>query len=160
MTAGFRQLDRSVKPVDTFTGGTHAALKRLREFARSGLARYESDRNHPETKGTSRLSPWLHFGNISPVRIAVACDEAVRQGSAPKSARERFFDELIGWRELAVLFVRYNPQYDNWECAEPWARKSLREHAGDPRPWRYTLAQLERRKPTTNCGTPPSGRWW
>jgi deoxyribodipyrimidine photo-lyase len=144
ITAGFRQLDRSVQPVDTFTGGTHAALQRLRDFARHGLARYESDRNHPETEGTSRLSPWLHFGNISPVTIALACDDAVKDGRATASARDRFLDELIGWRELAVLFVRYNPLYDNWECAEPWARKSLLEHARDPRPWRYTLPQLER----------------
>jgi len=144
ITAGFKDLDRSIKPVDTFTGGTHAALKRLHEFAYYDLARYETDRNHPEVKGTSRLSPYLHFGNIGPITIALACDEAVRLGRAPATARDRFLEELIGWRELAVLFVRYNPNYDNWECAEAWAQKSLREHAGDPRTQRYTLAQLER----------------
>ena len=144
ITAGFRQLDRSVGPVDTFTGGTHAALRRLREFVEHDLARYETQRNRPEAKGTSRLSPYLHFGNISPLTIALACDEAVKQGRATASARDRFVDELIGWRELAVLFVRYNGNYDHWECAEPWAQKSLREHAGDPRTRRYTFAQLER----------------
>jgi len=55
------------------TGGTHAALKRLREFTHHDLASYETDRNHPERKGTSRLSPYLHFGNIGPVTIALAC---------------------------------------------------------------------------------------
>jgi deoxyribodipyrimidine photo-lyase len=60
------------------------------------------------------------------------------------SAAEKYLDELIGWRELAVLFVRHEPNYDNWECAAPWARKSLMEHADDPRPHRYTLEQLER----------------
>jgi deoxyribodipyrimidine photo-lyase len=144
ITAGFSRLDRSVKPVETFTGGTHAALKRLHEFARHHLAHYETQRNRPEAKGTSRLSPYLHFGNISPVTIALACNQAVQQGWATASARDRYRDELIGWRELAVLFVRHNPNYDSWECAEPWARKSLREHAGDPRPQRYTLSQLER----------------
>jgi deoxyribodipyrimidine photo-lyase len=144
ITDGFDKLDRSVKPVDTFTGGTHAALKRLQEFTHHDLAHYETERNHPELKGTSRLSPYLHFGNISPLTIALACDEAVKKGRAPASARERYLDELIGWRELSVLFVRYNPNYENWECAEPWAQKSLREHAADPRPQRYTLAQLER----------------
>jgi deoxyribodipyrimidine photo-lyase len=43
-----------------------------------------------------------------------------------------------------VLFVRHEPNYDNWECAAPWARKTLIEHAGDPRPHRYNLRQLER----------------
>ena len=143
ITAGFDKLDRTVKPVDTFTGGTHAALKRLRDFAAHDLARYDTQRNHPEVKGTSRLSPYLHFGNISPITIALACEEAVNTGRAPAVALDRFLDELIGWRELSVLLVRYNPDYDNWECAEPWARKSLREHAADPRPERYMLAELE-----------------
>ena len=143
VTAGFQKLDRTVKPVDMFTGGTHAALKRLRNFAHHDLAGYESERNRPEVKGTSRLSPYLHFGNIGPVTIALACEDAVKRGRAPARARDRFLDELIGWRELSVLFVRYNPNYDSWECAEPWAQKSLREHAGDARAERYTFAQLE-----------------
>ena len=144
ITEGFTRLDRSVGPVDTFTGGTHAALKRLRTFAHQELARYEDTRNHPEVKGTSRLSPYLHFGNISPITIALEIEKAVTQGNATAKAKEKYLDELIGWRELAVLFVRHNPNYDNWECAEPWARKSLLEHVGDPRPHRYTFKQLER----------------
>jgi deoxyribodipyrimidine photo-lyase len=143
ITEGFQKLDRSVKPVDTFTGGTHAALKRLREFVSDDLKDYEDKRNHPEAAGTSRLSPYLHFGNIGPLTIALAVNDAVSQGLAPHGASEKFLDELIGWRELAVLFVRHEPNYDNWECAAPWARKTLVEHAGDPRP-RYTFEQLER----------------
>ncbi len=143
ITAGFGKLDRSVRPVDTFTGGTHAALQRLREFVHDGLARYEFERNHPELKGTSRLSPYLHFGNISPITMALAIEDAVKQGRAPASTRDRYLDQLIGWRELSTLFVRYNDHYDNWESAEPWAMKSLREHARDPRPQGYTFEQLE-----------------
>ena len=52
-------------------------------------------------------------------------------------------EQLIGWRELAVLFVRNEPNYENWECAAPWARKTLVEHAGDARA-RYSFEQLER----------------
>jgi deoxyribodipyrimidine photo-lyase len=53
-------------------------------------------------------------------------------------------NELIGWRELAVNFVRHTPAYDSIECAEPWALKSLNEHARDRRDPLYTLEQLER----------------
>jgi deoxyribodipyrimidine photo-lyase len=144
ITTGFTTLDRSVKPVDTFTGGSHAAIKRLEEFVRHDLAGYETQRNHPEKRGTSRLSPYLHFGNISPISIGLAVDQAVREGRASAAARDRFFDQLIGWRELSVLFVRHNANYDNWECAEPWARTTLVEHAGDARLHRYSLRQLER----------------
>ena len=144
ITAGFTKLDRSVGPVDSFTGGTHAALKRLRAFVRDDLAAYDETRNHPETRGTSRLSPYLHFGNIGPLTIALAVKQAVAAGKATPETGERFLEQLIGWRELSVLFVRHEPNYDNWECAAPWARKSLVEHAGDPRPYRYSLRQLAR----------------
>lgn len=144
ITEGFSKLDRSIGPVDSFTGGTHAALKRLREFVGLELAEYDEARNHPERKGTSRLSPYLHFGNIGPLTIAWAVTEAVKRGKVPAVAGEKFLDELIGWRELAVLFVRHEPNYDNWTCAAPWARKTLIEHAGDARPHRYSLEQLER----------------
>ena len=43
-----------------------------------------------------------------------------------------------------MLFVRHEPNYDNWECAAPWSRKTLVEHARDARPHRYSLKQLER----------------
>ncbi len=144
LTAGFTKLDRAVKPVDSFCGGTRAAQKRLGEFVELELAGYETNRNHPEVKGTSRLSPYLHFGHIGPLTIALAVEKAVREGRVSTSVRDRFLDQLIGWRELAVLFVRHNPDYDNWECAEPWARKTLVEHAGDARPQRYSLQQMER----------------
>ncbi len=144
ITEGFTKLDRSVGPVDTFTGGTHAALKLLREFAQYGLKNYDEKRNHPEVKGTSRMSPYLHFGNISPLTIALEIDEAVKKGRATAKTRDRYIEQVVAWRELSVLFVRYNENYDNWKCAEPWAQKTLTEHAGDPRPQRYSLEQLER----------------
>jgi deoxyribodipyrimidine photo-lyase len=144
ITEGFVKLDRTVKPVDNFTGGTHAAMQRLTHFVQHDLAAYETARNHPETQGTSRLSPYLHFGNIGPLTIALAVERAVQQGHATTTARDRYLEQLIGWRELSVLFVRHNPDYDSWQCAEPWARKTLVEHGGDARPHRYTLPQLER----------------
>ena len=140
ITAGFAKLDRSIQPVDSFTGGTHAAMARLRSFVRDDLGGYDKDRNRPEIAGTSRLSPYLHFGNIGPLTIALA----VEQAKAPSESKKKYLEQLIGWRELAVLFVRHEPHYDSWECAAPWARKSLLEHAGDPRPHRYSFAQMER----------------
>ena len=144
ITAGFSKLDRHIGPVDRFTGGTHAALGRLRAFVNLELRYYEVTRNHPEVKGTSRLSPYLHFGNIGPITVALAVKKAIGEGKATAEAAEKFLDQLIGWRELAVLFVRHEPNYDNWECAAPWAKKSLLDHADDPREHRYTLDQLER----------------
>ena len=144
ITAGFKDLDRKIKPVDTFTGGTHAATQRLKDFVNSGLKDYVDKRNHPEVKGTSRLSPYLHFGNVGPITIALAVEKALADGTIKQEARDRFLDQVVAWRELSVLFVKYNDNYDNWEAAEPWARKTLIEHAGDQRAFRYTFDQLER----------------
>ncbi|HTB97809.1 MAG TPA: deoxyribodipyrimidine photo-lyase [Terracidiphilus sp.] len=144
ITAGFHQLDRTIGPVDSFTGGAHAALKMLRAFVDHALLHYEKNRNHPELHGTSRLSPYLHFGHIGPLTIAHAVEAASKKAKIPPETKKRFLDQVIGWRELSVLYVKYNPNYDNWESAEPWARKTLVEHAGDPRPHRYTLPQIER----------------
>jgi deoxyribodipyrimidine photo-lyase len=143
ITKGFHSLDRRVKPVDSFTGGTHAAIKRLKEFVREGLKGYDTNRNHPELQGTSRLSPYLHFGNIGPLTVALAVEDAVGREWAARAAADKFLEQVIAWRELSVLFVRHEPNYDNWECAAPWARQTLLEHAGDRRR-RYTLQQLER----------------
>ena len=144
VTEGWRNLDRSVKPVDGFTGGTHAALKRLKHFVAYQLAGYEKQRNHPEIDGTSQMSPYLHFGHISPVTIALAVEDAAKEGKASPAARNAYIDELIGWRELSVNFVKYVANYDSIECAPEWAQKTLREHARDKRDPVYTLEQLEK----------------
>jgi deoxyribodipyrimidine photo-lyase len=132
-------VDRSVGPVGTFRGGSRAARGVLRRFVAERLAGYAADRNHPERDGTSRLSPYLHFGHIGPHTVALA----VRDADAPVRDREAFLEELIVRRELAVNFVRYNPAYDRLDGGEPWALRTLAAHRGDPRPHHYTPRQLE-----------------
>ncbi len=144
ITEGWKNFDRSVGPVESFAGGSHAARQRLKFFVDHILANYDERRNDPAQDGTSRLSPYLHFGHIGPLEIALAVDTAAKKNAALAKARDSFFNELIVWRELAVNFVKYTPTYDSVECAEPWAAQSLAEHAGDRRDWNYTLEQLER----------------
>jgi deoxyribodipyrimidine photo-lyase len=144
VTQGWKTLDRSVGPVESFTGGTHAAIKRLQEFVDKDLATYDKTRNHPEVDGTSRLSPYLHFGHIGPITIALAVENAFKKSKVSQVARDSYISELIGWRELAVNFVKFTENYDSFECAEPWARKTLMEHAHDRREHLYTIEQLER----------------
>lgn len=138
VTAGWT-LDRSVAASSHFKGGTKEALRLLREFVEKKLKRYARDRNHPEIDGTSRLSPYLHFGHIGPRTVALAAQKA----NAPKADKESFLDELIVWRELAINFVTYNANYDNFESGENWAHRTLAGHARDPRPYLYSEEQLE-----------------
>jgi deoxyribodipyrimidine photo-lyase len=133
------KINRSVQSAPAIRGGAREAKRLLREFVSKKLAGYPDRRNHPEDDGTSRLSPYLHFGNISPVTIA----REVLKADAPQDAKEAFLDQLITWRELAINFVRHNELYDSIECAEPWAARTLAKHAKDPRPVLYTEKQLE-----------------
>jgi len=146
MTRGWKELDRSVLPVEEFIGGTHAARKRLKMFVGSMLGSYDRERNRPEVDGTSMLSMYLHFGHIGPLTIALAIEEAVREDMSLRANADAYLDQLITWRELCVNYVLYNDKYDSLEGAEPWALKTIAEHARDERERTYTLKQLEEAK--------------
>jgi len=137
ITEGWK-LDRSVSPVNVFGGGTTEALKRLKSFIKNHLEGYPVERNKPELDSTSHMSPYLHFGHIGPHTVALA----VQKADAPKQAKDVFLEELIVRRELAINFVRFNPDYDNFESGAVWAQQSLAEHSGDPRQV-YSRSQLE-----------------
>jgi deoxyribodipyrimidine photo-lyase len=151
-------LDRGVAPVSSFIASTTEALHLLDDFVSHRLAERQRPEGHPlahtrqaplaeypllqgapDRQGTSRMSPYLHFGQISPVTIALA----VRAASVPDETKQKYLDQLITWRELAINFVHFNPLYDSIECAEPWAHQSLAAHAADPRPIVYTRSQFE-----------------
>jgi deoxyribodipyrimidine photo-lyase len=133
------RLDRRVGPVAGIEGGTDAGQAALRRFVRQRLAGYDVDRNHPDRDGTSGLSPYLHFGHLGPREVALA----VRTADRPAVDRDGFLEQLIVRRELAVNFVRFNPEYDQLEGCEPWALRTLDKHLKDPRPILYSERQLE-----------------
>jgi deoxyribodipyrimidine photo-lyase len=143
-TRRWKRLDSSVAPVEAWVGGTQAGMARLKVFTGSLLKNYERDRNRPEVDGTSGLSPYLRFGHVGPVTIALAVEAAVKRDPSLGSARDAFFNELIVWRELAVNFVRYTARYDSVDCAEAWAKRTIAEHARDERERMYTLREWER----------------
>src|SRR5208282_3391218 len=131
-------IDRSVSSAAHFHGGTDAAVAALRRFIRERLCDYASRRNRPEIAGTSRLSPYLHFGQLGPHTVALA----IRDAAAQARDRDAFLEELIVRRELAVNFVRYNPRFKTLAGVEPWARRTVGEHAHDARVHLYTEKQL------------------
>ena len=105
----WKDLDRSVQPVDSFRGGTDEALRLLHDFVAHKLAHYPERHGKPELDGTSRLSPYLHFGHIGPHTVVLAVEES----KAPRAAKDDYLDQLITWRELSINFVHFNPLYDS-----------------------------------------------
>ena len=132
-------LDHTVPPARVIRGGPVAARRRLRLFLETGLPRYEEARGDPNEDATSMLSPYLHFGNISPQEVLL---EARTSGPATQFAK--FQDELLTWREIAYNFVYHNRRHRTIEGIPPWAREELRKGEADPRTVLYSEDQLEK----------------
>jgi deoxyribodipyrimidine photo-lyase len=130
-------IDHSVPKVDGFRGGTSEARRRLHGFIENRLSGYPEHRNDPNADYLSGMSPYLHFGQISPLEIAL---EVMKSGN---SATDVYLEELMVRRELSINYVFYSPDYDSFEGLPGWAKKTLREHTADKRAYVYSLADLE-----------------
>jgi deoxyribodipyrimidine photo-lyase len=134
------RIDRSASPVANFHGGSKEAKRRLDEFVTRRLPNYVAARAHPGEPAVSTLSPYLHFGQISPVEVALA----VRDAEAANENNASFLEELIVRRELAMNFVHTTPNYDRYDCLPEWARQTLAAHQPDHREHIYSFDQLAR----------------
>lgn len=96
-TAGLRQ---------AFTPGESAAQARLTQFLKSAVRGYATDRDIPSRPGTSRLSPYLHFGEISPRTLWHAVQSS---GLTLDPGAETFLKEVV-WREFAHHLLYHFPR--------------------------------------------------
>ena len=133
-------IERNVARLRGRRGGSKEGMRRLKAFVDTRLREYADHRARPEIDGTSRLSPYLHFGHLGPHTVSLA----IKAAEAPEVAKQAFLEQLIIRRELAVNFVRFNSSYDSMECLEPWADRSFAQHASDRRPILYSEDQLEK----------------
>jgi deoxyribodipyrimidine photo-lyase len=87
-----------------------AAKARLTRFLERALREYPTDRDRPDREGTSRLSPYLCFGNISVRQVWHASQDAVRSSRPTANTRQlsKFLAEL-GWREFNYHVLYHHP---------------------------------------------------
>ena len=137
--AGLR-IDRGVPRSTRFRGGSVAARRVLDAFLRDKLKGYAGARREPAAGATSMMSAYLHFGQISPLEIALKVK--ARRG-APDVDRDAYLEELLVRRELAVNFAHYCPDYDSFDALPAWAKRTLERHRADTRQVVYSRAQLE-----------------
>ncbi len=131
------EIDASVKPVAEGIGGSSKAKKQLDYFVKNKLEDYPECSNDPSKDGLSNMSPYLHFGQISPIYIALEVKNKGGEGV------EGFLEQLIVRRELAFNFVYYNEDYENINCLPGWARETLEKHKNDEREYIYSRKELE-----------------
>ena len=109
----------------TWQPGEHGAARRLDVFLDGPVKRYGEARNLPAEPGTSRLSPHLHFGEISPRQVWHA---------APQWRGSQFMAE-IGWREFAHHLLHHFPRTTNEPLRGDFARFPWREDARELAAW-------------------------
>ena len=146
-------IDHSVGVVD-YRGGSTAARKRLKQFLDRHLANYAAVANEPDDDARSGLSPYLHFGHISPHELfheLMSCERwspkrlaeqsnGKREGWWGASAgAESWLDEFVTWRELGYNMTSHRNDYDRYESLPDWAQKTLGKHLSDPRQFVYSL---------------------
>jgi photolyase PhrII len=118
------EIDHSIGPVADTPGGSEAGYARWQAFRKGGLRNYARDRNKIEVDGVSRMSAYLHYGMVSPFRIA---REAFADGA------EKYLDELLIWRELAYAFCHYRKDLESEQSLPTWAVETLSKHDQDER---------------------------
>jgi len=152
-----------------FTPGEKAAKNHASKFINDSLAHYSEQRNDPTSESQSSLSPYLHFGQISALRIVLDCMRAtghepllLHEPRMPRAAGnnplhdgvDAFIEELVVRKELSDNFCLYSTSYDSLDGAPStsydsldgapaWAQKTLTEHQDDPREHLYTQQQFE-----------------
>ena len=132
------KVDRTVGRVGHYVGGASRARALLRKFIATKLDDYAGRRNDPSLDIQSHMSPYLHFGQISPLEVALA----VRRSRAGEASKQTYIEELLVRRELAVNFVFRNGRYDQYAALPHWARTTLKRHRRDRREHVYTLDDL------------------
>jgi deoxyribodipyrimidine photo-lyase len=134
------EIDHAVAPSTAFPGGRRAAEQRLAHFLEHNLRRYAKLNREPSAEATSGLSPYLHFGQISALEIALAVRDYAEEH---RLIADEFLEQLIVRRELAFNFARFSPSLDSLEALPNWARATLAKHDADPRAELYSRDQFE-----------------
>lgn len=134
-------IDHSLPVSAAFPAGRMAAEERLARLVRDVLPGYAAARNDATRReGASGLSPYLHFGVLGPREVM----RAVGDSDAGAKHRTKFADELLGWREWFHYQARALAAPERYDRVAAWARTTLADHAGDPRPDLESLSAMAR----------------
>ncbi|MBN2220700.1 MAG: deoxyribodipyrimidine photolyase, partial [Vallitaleaceae bacterium] len=139
-------IDHSVKGSPCFQGGYLAAKKRLEDFVLNKLAVYDQS-GSPEFDLSSKLSAYLHFGQISSMEIYRRVTQAYQEQSLSEESVQGFLEQLLVRRELAFNYVYYRVNYDSFEhMTNKWAYQTMKDHEADVREYQYSLEDFEQAK--------------
>jgi deoxyribodipyrimidine photo-lyase len=110
--------------------GEAGAQQLLSRFIDEAMKEYPEQRNFPAIEGTSRLSPHLHFGEISPRQVWTAC-------ATPRNAAAQPFLKQLGWREFAHHLLFHYPHTATEPLRAQFAKFPWRKDPRSLRAWRH-----------------------
>ena len=146
LTLGKLKLDQSVGASLIYHGGYQAFSKVFTDFLLY-KADFYKDSNDPSKELTSKLSMYLHFGQISSLDILERMFFAQSQGQIEGESFDNFIEQLLVRRELAFNYVTYQDGYDDFDkMTEQWAYMTMNEHEYDKRAYLYGREELEHSK--------------
>ncbi len=126
-----------------YKGGYSQAIICLEAFMEEGLYHYD-DSNTPAKDYTSKMSLYLHFGQISSLEIYIRIMDYASVNPVSQKALDGYIEQLVVRRELAFNYCYYRKGYDRFETMTyPWAYDSMKVHELDYRPIVYSLEILE-----------------
>ncbi|MFN3197662.1 MAG: FAD-dependent oxidoreductase [Bradymonadia bacterium] len=122
------EIDHGVGPVPHTKGGSAAGYSRWEHFRASRLSTYKRHRNNP-LEPSSRMSAYLHYGHVSPFRLA-------RHATRAGTSGEAWCRQLLVWRELAWhwCFHTLSDEMATLNALPAWAQETWSAHLEDPRP--------------------------
>ena len=123
---------------DDWTPGEVGALENLNDFLGGPANDYAEGRDQPGKTGTSRLSPHLHFGEISPRQVWIAAHGASAMGDLNEGARDKFLAE-IGWREFNHHLLFHFPTLPTANFKPGFDRFAWQEDAEGLKAWQRGL---------------------
>ena len=132
-------IDKSVKPSKIYKGGYSEAKKWFIHFLDNHINQYPLS-NDPGVDHTSRLSMYLHFGQISSLELLDILIKRYHSNEVTLEAYLAFFEQLLVRRELAFNYVSYQKGYDKFlTMTEPWAYSTMNDHLDDSRNYLYNI---------------------
>lgn len=130
-------LDLKPKPInwakdmaEEWDHGTEAALERLDGFLDGAATTYSKDRDRPGIDGTSKMSPYLTFGEISPRMIWARTKAHIAKNAVAEKGAQKFLSE-VGWREFSWHLLYNFPEMQTKPMRDNFADFPWKEGTGD-----------------------------
>lgn len=130
------QIDWATSMRVAWQPGEKGAWNELCRFLAKAVALYPDERDRPDLLSTSRLSPYLHFGEISPRQVWHAVREQVPRGSQAAAGAEAYLRQL-GWREFAHHLLFHFPHTSEQPLRPEFAAFPWQEDAVALRAWQH-----------------------